>query len=219
MQRGLGEAVLHNRRQRREAEPDHGVAGGQHEGRDDRLALARRGVGDLGIGEDHGAGARQHHRQDHRRPHQGDHHEAHQAPVRARHGQHRQAEGRLAGGREQARQEIERPHAGPERAGRAAHAGDQQRQPEPAEPGDGDDADAGEPFRPRQHAAQPAGGLGEVREAAVGALCHDGGSVLRIRHSASAGGGVSTSWVHRTGPPPAATGAFDPEMTKTGRRL
>ena len=56
-------------RSERKAEPDRDIARGQHQRRHHRLALARRGVGDLGIGQDHRARGRQHHRQRHRHPH------------------------------------------------------------------------------------------------------------------------------------------------------
>ena len=133
-QRGAREAVLRHGRCGRKAEPHQRVAGGQHEGRDDALALARGGVGDLGVSEDHRRRARQHHGERHRAPHETDDGKAARTPCRAIW--------------------YERPAHRFERTGTGVHEAKRQ----PAKYRQRDHANDGQRLRPREHKAESARG-------------------------------------------------------------
>ena len=136
------------------------VAGGEHERRDDALAFARGGVGDLGIGQDHRRRARQHHRQHHGAP-TSSATSAMSATPRAR--QTRPAQS--VGERCNAHCPDHRDRAQASRAPASAIT-----QP------------ARDQFRPREDGAQPAGGgrqIGKSWSVAIGHAAH--GIAHRVR--------------------------------------
>ena len=110
---------------------------------------------------------------------------------------HGKPEYRPAQDLECARQNIERAHAGAERAERFAHGGNQEREIEPAEARQHDDANHGQQFRPREDMAESGRGGRQMAELVVGGLAH-----VLIVHSASGRTAVSEAGSMVSGPAP-----------------
>ena len=147
LQRGACESQLRQRGDGRKAQPDDRVAGGKHQRRHHALALARRGIGDLGVGKDHRRGARQHHRQHHRRPHCGNE--------------------RGVTGTEWTAAERRRAN-GMKRAGKAVVVRRHHAEREPAERRQRHDAGRRDPLRPREDMAESGGSRRQIGKALVG---------------------------------------------------